>query len=174
MSGYCEECGEQVYTCGDSVEELQHQLTELLERYAENEASNKAVELTLDDVPYKGSYADGVEYLKQQLSAVTAELEKLRSERDAVEPEGYKFGIWDGRRRVEVLAIDYIPQLHPVFGMEEIRSKEPLYLHPSIPDDKVLVPIEPTPMMVEIGKDTIDYGTTAIYKAMIKAAQQGE
>jgi len=51
-------------------------------------------------------------------------------------PDGYKFIVWDGRKRVEVLAIDYIPQQHPVYGMEEIRGKEPLILQPNAPATK--------------------------------------
>jgi hypothetical protein len=53
--------------------DLSNKLSEVTERYADNEASNKAVELALDDVDYKGSYADGIEYLKQRITTLEQE-----------------------------------------------------------------------------------------------------
>lgn len=47
----------------DCVEDLRQQL-------ASADESNKAVERALKDVDYRGSYADGVEYLKQQLASL--------------------------------------------------------------------------------------------------------
>ena len=57
--------------------------------------------------------------------------DEVMKELSEMEPEGYKFAVWDGRRRIEVLAIDYIPQEHSVYGMEEIRGKDPLILRPT-------------------------------------------
>ena len=49
----------------DCVEDLRQQL-------ASADESNKAVERALKDVDYRGSYADGVLHLKQQLAAALA------------------------------------------------------------------------------------------------------
>lgn len=62
--------------------------------------------------------------------AVLAEAEAKLKAVDEQEPEGYKFIVWDGRKRIEVLAIDYIPQYDAVYGWEEIRDKSPLYASP--------------------------------------------
>jgi len=63
-------------TIREYVKNLENQLREATERYKENEESNKAVEIALEDADYKGSYADGVEYLKKQLAIVTEERDK--------------------------------------------------------------------------------------------------
>lgn len=47
---------------------IYEQIVALQEQLAEVEASNKAVESALEGVDYRGSYADGVMYLKQQLA----------------------------------------------------------------------------------------------------------
>lgn len=52
----------------EAVEELQGQLSDA-------EESNKAVERALKDVDYRGTYEDGVLYLKQQLAAALAACE---------------------------------------------------------------------------------------------------
>lgn len=46
----------------------QHENESLRAQLAECEESNKAVELALDDVDYKGSYTDGIRYLIAQLA----------------------------------------------------------------------------------------------------------
>ena len=47
----------------------------LRQQLADVEESNKAVEKALDDVDYRGTYADGVLYLKRQLAAALAACE---------------------------------------------------------------------------------------------------
>ena len=57
-----------VCNAADEIESLRQQLNDADE-------SEKAVEKALDDVDYRGSYADGVLYLKQQLAAALAAIE---------------------------------------------------------------------------------------------------
>jgi len=130
----CEHCQPEntISILRDSITELEEQLaTVTAERDIAMRERNDAIRASMEDM---GRLADSQGKAEQ----LSAELDKLRSES---EPVGYRFGVWDGRKRVEVLAIDYLPQLHPVFGMEEIRSKEPLYLHPQA-EGKVLVDAE--------------------------------
>ena len=42
--------------------------------------SNKAVYLALEDVDYRGSYADGVKYLKRQLTAVAKDRDEIAAQ----------------------------------------------------------------------------------------------
>jgi chromosome segregation ATPase len=53
---------------------------EYYRQLSECEASNKAVERALENVDYKGTYADGVQLLKQQLANITADRDSWRDQ----------------------------------------------------------------------------------------------
>lgn len=59
-----------------ALEYAREEIESLRQQLNDSEESNKAVYLALEDVDYRGSYADGVKYLKQQVAAA-------QNERDA-------------------------------------------------------------------------------------------
>ena len=58
-----------------ALEHARKEIESLRQQLADVEESNKAVEKALNDVDYRGTYADGVLYLKQQLAAALAACE---------------------------------------------------------------------------------------------------
>ncbi len=74
----------------------------LRQQLADVEESNKAVEKALNDVDYRGTYADGVLYLKQQLAAALAACEA----KDAlIRPIAHNILVNPRRNAEEALAI---------------------------------------------------------------------
>lgn len=66
-----------IATLESELSALRKELEEATERYAENEASNKAVELALSDIKYTGSYADGVRQLIKELEERCQSIDRL-------------------------------------------------------------------------------------------------
>jgi hypothetical protein len=118
-----------------------HQMTLHAQEVEEQEVPNYVIELMPIDAlirhanslqKLRAKDAREIESLKKQVNeAKQAGRDEVMKELSEMEPEGYKFAVWDGRSYREVLAIDYIPQEHSVYGMEEIRGKDPLILRPT-------------------------------------------
>ena len=62
------------------VIEMHAEIESLRQQLTDAEESNKAVERALKDVDYRGSYADGVLYLRQQLAKMTEYADKRNSQ----------------------------------------------------------------------------------------------
>ena len=120
--------------------------------------------------------------LSEELAALKREKQHLINGIGQGEPKAWMFKVWDGRRLNEFAAIDYEPQKHDVYGWEVLKDKQPLYTQaPAIPEGWQLVPIEPTPEMIEAGRnapmilagndeDDAPQDYINVYEAMLSAA----